>query len=174
MKKIASPQLIVPVYAGWVYQVEHVARDGSVKSVETVKNLMPTNARNYVLNASFKGGTQYATLYLGLYDNNRTPVAGDTMVEVAAEYGENVDYTGSERATISLPAVANGATNTLSSPNEFNFTTSESIRGAFISSSPTWSGSTGVLISAVLFSSPKTVGNGETLRVPVGFALLSA
>lgn len=160
--------------AGWVYQVEHIARDGSLISVETVKNLVPTASLNYLLNAAYKSGSQYTTLYLGLYDNNRTPLAADTMTELAADYGENVAYTGTERLTITLPTVANGATNTIASPNEFDFTSSQSVRGAFITTSPTWSGSTGLLVSAVLFSSPKTIESGETLRVPCGFAVVSA
>ena len=159
--------------AGWWYILEHVGRDGVVKSREKVFNLMPTPSLNYLLNAAYKSGSQYATLYLGLYDNNRTPLAADTMTELAADYGENVAYTGTERGTITLPTVAAGAVNTVASPNEFDFTSTQSVRGAFISSSPTWSGSTGLLVSAVLFPSPKALVSGETLRVPCGFAIVS-
>ena len=161
------------IKAGWFYIIEHVGVDGKVKSREKIFNLMPTASLNYLLNAAYKGGSQYTTLYLGLYDNNRTPLAADTMVELGADYGENVAYTGTERETIVLPAVASGATNTTASPNEFDFTSTQSVRGAFISSSPTWAGATGLLVSAVLFPSPKSLVSGETLRVPCGFAIVS-
>lgn len=162
------------IKAGWFYDIEHVGRDGKIISVERVTNLMPTASLNYLLSAAYKSASQYTTLYLGLYDNNRTPLAADTMAEVLAEYGENVAYTGTQRETIVLPTVANGATNTIAAPNEFDFASSQGVRGAFISTSPTWGGGTGLLVSAVLFSSPKVIDIGETLRVPCGFAVVSA
>ena len=106
--------------------------------------------------------TRPTAWYLSLHDG------------ATGETGANEVDTGTERGTITLPTVAAGATNTIASPNEFDFTSTQSVRGAFISSSPTWSGSTGLLVSAVLFPSPKALVSGETLRVPCGFAVVSA
>lgn len=163
------------IKAAFTFKIEHLDRNGRIISVEEAKNIMPLVSLNYWINAAIKGGAQYSTLYLGLYDNNRTPVSGDTMTEIASDYGENQNYDGTERQTIVLPAVVNAAVDTLAAPNEFDFSGSgQTVRGAFISTSPTWGGATGVLISAVLFPSPKIIDTGETLRVPLGFAMVSA
>jgi hypothetical protein len=158
---------------GFVYTIEHIGVDGKIKSVERVHNLVPTGGLNYILGAALKGESQFATWYLGLYDNNYSPVAGDTMASLIAACGENQDYTGTARKTLVFPAIANGGVDTLSAPNTFAFTSSETIRGGFISSGPTWGGTTGLLVSAVLFPSPKIVAAGESLRVPVGFSFVS-
>ena len=65
---------------GFVFTVEHLAADGRVLSVETIHNIMPTLGLNYMLGATFKGGSQYTTWYLGLFSNSYTPVA---MVSLA-------------------------------------------------------------------------------------------
>lgn len=169
--EIVKPERLM---AGFYYRIEHIGADGQIKSVECCKNIMPMVSLNYFLNAALKGGAQYATLYLGLYDNNRAPVSGDTMAEVASEYGENISYTGTARPSIVLPTVSNAAVDTLTAPNEYDFAGAQTIRGAFISTNASWGGSSGVLISAVLFPSPKIMDVGESLRVPLGFAMVSA
>ena len=159
---------------GFTYTVEHIGADGVVKSVEEIHNLIPTEGLDYLLNVAFKGGSAFSSWYLGLYDNARTPVAGDTMTTLIADCGENQDYTGSGRQAITFPAVSSGSLSTVADPNVFDFTTAETIRGAFMTTSVTWGGTTGLLVSAVQFSSPKVVAAGESLRVPVAFALISA
>lgn len=159
--------------AGFIYTPAHLDRDGNVLSVEEAPNIIPTVGLNYLLGAAFTGVSPFTTWYLGLFDNEWTPVAADTMTTLVGNAGENVAYTGTTRQTIVFPAVSAGALSTLADPNVFEFTSSETIRGAFISSGPTWNNTTGLLISAVIFPSPKVISSGESLRVPVGFGLVS-
>ena len=126
-----------------------------------------------MLGILLKGDTQYTSWYLGLFDNNYTPLAEDTMGTLIGACGENVDYTGTARKTITFPSVSDGAVTTVADPNVFEFTSSETIRGAFITTASAWSSTTGLLLSAVLFASPKSLSSGESLKVPVGFALTS-
>ena len=158
---------------GFVFTVEHLAADGRVLSVETIHNIMPTAGLNYMLGATFKGDSQYTTWYLGLFGNSYAPVASDTMASFIANAGENKAYTGTARPAIVFPSVANGSLDTLADPNVFSFATAQTIMGAFITTGPTWDATTGLLMSAVQFPSAKSVGAGESLRVPVGFALAS-
>ena len=159
---------------GFIYTVEHVGVDGRIKSVEQCHNIIPTVGLNYLLGAGFTGTSQFTTWYLGLFDTAYSPVAGDTMASLLANVTENQEYTGTERQTITFPAVSGGALTTLADPNVFEFTSTETIRGAFITTTAPWLGTTGLLVSAVLFPSPKAMVSGEALRVPVGFALQSA
>ena len=160
--------------AGFIYTIEHLDKDGKIKSVERVKNLMPTIALGYMLKAALLGDTQYTSWYLGLFNNDYTPVASDTLASLLASCGENIDYTGTERQNITFPSVTGSSVSTIANPNVFEFTTTETIRGAFIATGQAWGGTTGLLLSTVKFPSPKYISAGESLRVPVGFSMVSA
>ena len=159
---------------GFSYTVELIGRDGKVKSAETVHNLIPTAALNYLLDTSFRGGSAFSTWYLSLYTANRTPVAADTMATLMADCSEDTVYTttGNARQTITFSAAADGEL-LVPSANVFEFASAATIRGGFISSSGTRGSTAGLLMSAVLFSVPKTPAAGESLRVPVGFSFYS-
>ena len=161
---------------GFIYTVEHIAADGKIKSVETVKNLMPTVALDYLLNASFMGGSQYSTFYLSVFTSNYTPQAADTMTTFIASCAEDTSYTttGTNRLTLTLPGVVGSAITTSAAPNEFAYTGAATIRGGFITTGLTRGATAGLLVSAVLFPSAKVLAAGESLRVPIGFALVSA
>lgn len=158
---------------GFIYGIEHIGADGKVLSAEEAHNIIPTVGLNHILGVLFKGDSQFTTWYLGLYDNNYTPLAADTLSTFIGAAGENSAYTGTARQAITFPSVAGGVLSTSDDPNVFDFTSGQTIRGAFIASSPTWDATAGMLISAVLFPSPKTIASGESLRVPVGFSLTS-
>jgi len=161
---------------GFVYTPTHVGEDGKIISQQEMHNLMPGDMITYMLNAALRGGSQYSTYYLSLYENNYTPLPGDTMTTFMAACGENTGYTttGTNRLTLTLPAPVAGSITTAASPNEFAFTGAATIRGAFITTGITRGSTTGLLVSAALFASPFTMANLGALRVPVGFALVSA
>lgn len=159
---------------GFIYLPTHLDKDGNVLSEDRVENIIPLVGLNYIVGAAFLGTTPFTSWYLGLYGNDWTPTTSDTMTTLVASAGENKAYTGTARQGITFPAVSGGEITTLADPNVFEFTSTETIRGAFIATVPTWDNTTGLLISAVLFPSPKTVANGESLKVPVGFGLTSA
>ena len=161
---------------GFVYTPTLVEQDGKVIMQEEVHNLMPADMITYILNAALRSGAQYGTYYLSLFENNYTPLANDTMTSFIAACGENTTYTttGTNRLTLTLPAPVAGSITTSASPNSFDFTGAATIRGAFISTGQTRGSTTGLLVSAALFPSPFTLANLGSLRVPVGFALVSA
>jgi len=142
---------------GFVYTPTQIDEDGQIISQQEMHNLMPGDMITYMLNAALRGGSQYSTYYLSLFENNYTPLATDTMTTFMAACGENTSYTttGTNRLTLTLPAPVAGSITTSASPNEFAFT------GA-------------LLVSAALFASPFTMANLGALRVPIGFALVSA
>lgn len=158
---------------GFVYTVEHYTADKQLKSVETVHNIIPNVGLNYILGAAFSGDSQYTDWYIGLYEANYTPLATDTMTTLLASCTENTDYDGTTRLEAVFPAVSGGLLTTTASPTEFDFSGAATITGAFLTSNPTQENTGGLLVSAVLFSSPKVMAAGETLKVPVGLALAS-
>lgn len=160
---------------GFIYIVEHIGVDGKIKSVETVKNIIPTVGLNYMLEASLRNDSQMTNWYIGLYTASRTPVATDTMTTLIADCVESNNYGDTvNRSLVTFPVVASGATTTSASPNSLTFATGETVTGGFITSGITIGSNSGLLLSAVEFSSPKVLAAGEILRVPVGISLADA
>lgn len=157
---------------GFVFTPERVGVDGLVTPYASVHNIIPTVGLNYLLEVAFRSGSAYASWYLSLFNANRTPLVGDTMASFLSDCDENTAYTttGNARSLITFPAASGGEFSTVSSPAVFDFTTSSTVRGAFITTGGTRGGTTGLLISAVLFDFAKTIGAGESLRVPLGFS----
>lgn len=169
--------MIEKAKVGFVYTLELVGVDGEVKWREEVKNLIPDAGRDYILTAALLAGSQVGSWHIGLYGNGRTPLPGDTMATLLADAGELTTYT-TDPAGIRLPLtpgpLASGVFSNNSDRAEFIFPSGATARGGFITSSSLQGGTTGVLLSAVLFPTPKIIGAGETLKVVAGLVLATA
>lgn len=117
-----------------------------------------------LLNGMFTGATQITNWYLGVFQNNYTPVVGDTMSSFVSSAGEFTGYSGGARPSFT-PAAASASpsiSNTASAAT-FTFTGSATLYGAFLSSSPTPGGGSGTLFSAAQFGASKNVSSGDQL-----------
>ena len=159
---------------GFIYRVEHLGRDGRVLSVETVRNLMPDEALRYVLAAAMTGGTAFSNWHLGLFANERRPLAADTAESFLVDAGEIDTYDGDARPPLTFAEAAAGSLTTMAAPNVFSFADETVVQGAFITPASAFGATDGPLLSAALFNAPKTIGAGEALRVPAGVFLVSA
>lgn len=160
--------------SGFIYEITCIAPDGTVRWTEQVENVIPTAAQNYFISAALTGGSRYSTWYIGLYNNNYAPVASDTMLTFSPSAGEETNYEESVRQTLVPDSVANGLYSNYDSPAEFTFTAERTVRGGFICSASDKSGTGGLLLSAALFSSPRTISTEEVLQVKAGLQLFSA
>lgn len=160
---------------GFVYSWECVDAHGRKKWAMQSKNLIPNVGRDYILNAALNGGVQFSTWYIGLYEANRTPIATDTMASFIADCQEITTYTstGGLRLELQDAPLSDGIWSNATSPAEFTFTATKTVRGGFISSNAVQGATAGLLLSAVQNSSPKVVENGEILRVVAGLTLLT-
>lgn len=159
---------------GFEYTIEHVGVDGQIKSIETIGNIIPTEGLNYILGASISGSSQLSTWYLGLYTANRTPLAGDTMTTFLADCDETANYGSTSRLEAVFAAVDAGSVTSIADPTIFTFDVDTTVQGGFLTSGVTINNTSGLLISAVKFSSPKVISAGELLRVPAGIAMASS
>jgi len=167
-------KLLEKAKIGFVYRVEHIGADGEVISVEEIENLIPDVGRDYILNSSLLASSQYPAWYIGLYTAARTPVVGDDMTSFMTDADESITYDGTVRLTLTPDALSNGLFSNAGSPAEFDYLTiAETVRGGFIASSSSRGTSTGLLLSAVLFPTPKILAAGETLRVTAGLQLVT-
>jgi hypothetical protein len=164
------------MYAGFTYLVEVVRPDGSVdhSQTEEVRNLMPTEGMNHMLNTQFRGGAQVATWYIGLYAANYTPTLSDVASTFATTASEvTALYDEANRVAFVEAAAANGAIDNSASRAEFTFNGAATVYGGFISSAAAKGALTGVLASVVRFASAKVLEDEAVLRITAGFTLLN-
>ncbi len=156
---------------GFTYRFQCFGVDGKLKWTDIVHNLIPDQGRDYILNASLFAGSQFTDWYIGLYSGAYTPQTTDVMATFAATSTEVTAYTSSTRKLVVPDALDGGVYINSEDPAIFTFNDSITVRGGFISSNGVKSGTTGLLLSAVLGSSPKPMLAGEELRVIAGLSL---
>jgi hypothetical protein len=159
--------------AGFTYLVE-VIKDGVVTDSETVHNLIPVEGINHMLGVTFKGASQVTSWYVGLFEGDYTPLPSDDAATFPGLATETTAYDETVREALTLGTVTGGVVDNSASRAEFTFNATKTVRGGFISSSSVKGGTTGVLISAVKFASPKSLDSGAILRVTAGNQIVSA
>jgi hypothetical protein len=159
---------------GFTYRFEHLSEHGDVLSDDEEKNIIPDQGRDYIIAAAMLSGSQFASWYCGLYEGGYSPQASDTMATFVASATEiTTAYSETARGLIVPDAPGGGLYVNAATPLVFTFTAATTVRGGFISSGGVKGGTTGILLSAVLASSPKTVAGGESLRITTGFSVVT-
>jgi hypothetical protein len=159
---------------GFTYTVEVIHPNGTRSQREVVHNLVPTEGLNHMMSVTFKGATPASSWFLGVYEGNYTPTSSITAATIAATATESTAYASATRVPCLFGAVTSGAVDNSASPALFAMTADKTLYGGFMVSSSTKAGASGVLTSAVRFSSPKVLENGDTLSVIAGNTLTSA
>ena len=160
-----------------VYKVQCHDAQGNLKWEVEAPNLV-VNEGLQDMNAKYFTGTTYtAAWYLGLYGSGATnsPAAGNTMSSHSS-WTEVTAYSQATRpaCTFGTPTTANPSVATNSaSPASFSINATTTVGGAFLTTSNTKGGSTGVLYSAADFSAPgdRSVVSGDTLSVTYTLSL---
>lgn len=152
----------------FLYSVECVGADGSVRWSESFFNLVTTGGKNDLLTQYFKGSAYTAAFFVGLVDNaSFTAIAaGDTMASHAG-WLESAAYSNATRPALTLGTPAAGAVDNSASKASYTVNATATINGAFTATNSTKSGTTGVLYSAGSFSGTRSVISGDTLNVQV-------
>ncbi len=158
---------------GFNYLVEHL-RGGVVIDSEITHNLNPVEGLNHMMGVTFKTVTQVSKWYLTLYEGNYTPTPDLTAAAFPALATESVAYTPASRVEFIEGVVAGGSIDNSASKAEFTFTANKTIYGGALLSSSVRGATSGVIISAVRFTSPKVLTSGDVLRVTAGNLLISA
>ena len=158
---------------GFEYTVEVLDKDGNVTDREVVHNIMPIEGIHHVLNTVLKGGAQVAQWHIGLYESAHTPTPNDIMATFPTQAVETTEYVSTTRMPFTPGTLTAGSVDNSANSAEFDFTTTKLIYGGFLSSSSAKGSTSGVLLSAVRFGSPKSVDSSSTLRVTAGFTMAS-
>lgn len=145
-------------------QVEHI-RNGEVIAVYDTINGIVDVGLNHILDVSFRNQTQTATWYMGLVNNSSFSAYSnsDTMSSHAG-WIEFTAYDESNRPTWT-PVAASGRAITNSTAVEFTINATGTVRGIFITSNNTISGTTGILWATASFASNVSVLDNDVLKV---------
>jgi hypothetical protein len=150
------------------YKVECFDKDGNLKWVENVSNIVTTAGKNDILTQYFKGSSYTATWFVGLVDNASFSAyaAGDTMSSHSG-WLESTAYSNANRPTLTLGTPSGGSVDNSASVAAFTINATATIRGAFINTNNTKGGTTGTLYGEADFSASRSVVSGDTLNVTV-------
>ena len=144
---------------------------GTLKWEDFIDNLVVTVGKNDILDKYFAGAGYTAAIYMGLISSVsfNTIVAGDTMGSHAgwfeAATANQPTYSQANRPTVTFNAAAAG-NKASNGAVTFSMTGNGTAKGCFMTTNNTKDGTTGILVSAGLFSGgDKVVQSGDTLNV---------
>jgi len=147
---------------------EFAAIPMEVKWTEAFDNLVTTVGKNDMLDKYLAGSSYTAAWYIGLISSTSYTTGaavGDTMSSHGG-WIEDVEYSQAARPTTAWSAAAAGS-KALSAACVYSINgDGTTIKGCFLNSVATKSGTTGTLFSAGLFTGgDKVLANGDTLNV---------
>lgn len=147
----------------WKFQV--INKDGSIAQEIEAKNAIVTEGKNHALDVVFDGGTQEANWYIGLIDNSGfTAVAAADTMSSHSGWTEFTNYDEGTRPEWA-PGAAASASITNSTARDFTIGAGGgTIKGAFITSNSTKSGTTGTLWATVIPASTITVVEDQVVK----------
>jgi len=147
------------------YHVEHFDKDGILKGRYEFPNGIVDEGLNHILDTQFHGTTQVGTWYLGLVNNaGWTAFSNADIMTAHSGWVESTAYTESTRGEWTEGAAATRSiTNSVTVDFSINATTV--LKGIFVTSDNTKSGTTGVLWSTAAFQSNVSAVNGDTLKI---------
>ena len=153
------------------YVAEFYDAAGVLRWRDEFANVVTTVGKNLALDTILAGSSYTAAWYLGLIGSAGYSAvsAADTMASHAG-WTESVAYSNSTRVAPSWASASAGSK--ASTTTAFNINASDTIKGVFLNTVSTKSGTTGTLYSAGLFSGgDQVVTNGGTLNVTYTAAL---
>lgn len=164
-----------------VFTVEHF-RKGKLIHVQKCPNIVVNEGLDELLDVYFGHTAATANRYNGIYRNNYTPVAGDTMTSFIPAAGEigATELSQTQRPTYTSASAVNQQTTNAASKSLFNFdnATALTVYGAFMvaggAGSETFGGTTGTLFAASLFAASRVVNTGDELQITYNITLADA
>jgi hypothetical protein len=145
--------------------IGRVLRDGVCIDEFEFDNLIVNEGLNHALATELGNGVQVGTWYVGIFKGNYTPVAGDTAANIASNSTEATEYAEANRVTYVPGAAAAQSISNSASVATFTINATVSIYGAFLVSTNTKGGTSGVLFSAARFPAQRDLIDTDVLQI---------
>lgn len=145
-------------------EVQHI-RNGEVIGVYKTLNGITNEGINNLLDVHFGAEAQITDWYMGLVNNSGFSAFADTdTMNSHSGWSEFTTYNESDRPAWA-PSSASNRSISNSSSVDFSITGSGTIKGIFVVSDDTKSGTSGTLWATAAFASNVAVINGDVLKV---------
>jgi hypothetical protein len=151
---------------GGRFAVECVAPDGTVRWTAFAKNGVTGAGLDDLLNTYFRNGTPKTAWYIGLIDNaSYSSMSSSDTMSSHPGWVESAAYTNANRVQWS-PGASSGQSVVNGTTCDFSMNAVKSIRGLFLASDNTISGTSGLLWATAPFTGgTQSVNPGDTLKV---------
>lgn len=165
-------KLIIPVGTLWEFELY---RQGVLIDKWMQKNVTTNEGLNKLLNVGFHGATAIATWYMGLFENNYTPLVTDTYATPG--FTESSAYTEETRPEYVEAEATNKVITNTASKATFTINATKTIYGAFLcggGTDPSTKGDTaggGTLFAASKFATQKDCVADDILMVVCSITL---
>lgn len=147
------------------FYIEHLNKAGELIGKYKVPNGIVDEGLNKILDTMFNSSGPIATWHIGLVDNaGFSAFANSDTMASHSGWVESAAYVEANRVTWASGAAA-ARTITNGSTADFSINATVTLKGIFITSNNTKSGTTGVLWSTASFASNVAASNGDTLKV---------
>ena len=163
---------VIPVGTWWEF--EHY-RKGKLIDQWGQKNVTTDEGLTKMLDIMFHGATQIATWYIGLFEDNYTPLVSNTYA--VPGFTESTAYTSATRMEYSEAAASAKAITNAASKASFTINASKAIYGAFLvggGTGPSTKSDTaggGTLFASSQFAAVKNVVDTDVLLVTCAITL---
>lgn len=139
--------------------------DGSVVDEWRVPNGAVTVGLNYLLDAGFRAQSQLGSWYIGLInDSSFTGLSASDTMSSHSGWVEATGYSNATREQWS-PGAASGGVLINASAISFTINATFNVKGMFLTSNSTKSGTTGTLWATAVETSARSVTSGQTFQV---------
>lgn len=150
-----------------------IIRKGEVVDEFEFENLVVNQGINSMLNVYLNAQAGITNWFMGIFQGNYTPVAGDTAATIATNATECSSYTSSTRPQWQQAAASGQAITNAATRATFTFNASVTVYGAFLISNNVIGGTTGTLFSAAMFGAAKAVVTDDQLLLTYQFSMSS-
>lgn len=146
------------------FTLEHI-RNGEVLDTYKFFNGIVDEGMNYLLDTGFRGSTQETAWYIGLVDNSSFSAFANS--DTMSSHTGWIEFTGYTEATRPAWSPEAAASRTITNATTVDYTVSlaGTLKGIFITSNSTKSGTGGSLWSTAAFANTITVSSGDTFKV---------
>ena len=157
---------------GFRYDCEILTPSGEIIQF-TDFNLLPQVSIDHIAGLIRGDGTvPISSWFVGVFENNYVPTSDVTSADLPGVVGESTAYSQATRPAWTHSYDGVSLIDNLASKAQFTFTAPKTIYGAFLVSSSTKAGNTGVLLSIARFNTPKSVDTGTVFSVAAGITLV--